>query len=196
MHSMRSVSWLPTTRNTSLAINKPFMMRFLPHCVSSWSLLQEEIFWNRTRHISKNEPNTKKMRYGRLWLIWRLVWSRYTIEKYCIGIWNVPMFLSLLMESSSWEISMCLKYSKKIWLWLRQELLTMQVLKYGRTSPTDWKAICGLWDVSCTKWQPWDLHLWHLTFKLFIKRFVLVSSKEYRCSIQVSWQTWYLLSWK
>lgn len=193
---MRSVYWLPTTRNTSLAINKLFMMKILPRYVSSWSLPQEEIFWNRTRYTSKKEPNTKKIRYGRLWLIWQLAWSRYTIEKYCIGIWNVPMFLSLLMESSSWEISTYPKYSKKIWLWLRQELLTMQVLRSGKTSLTDWRVICGLWDVSYTKWQRWDLRSWHLIFKLFTKRFVLESSKEYLCSIQASWLTWYHLSWK
>ena len=78
-------------------------------------------------------------------------------------------------DKQNLEIWMFLKLQKMGFCTPKQELLIMQVLRYGKMSLTTPNQIFGLWDASFMKWLHFSHHLKLRIWKVYLNLLPLVS---------------------
>lgn len=128
---------------------------------------------------SKNRIKSKK--YGRCFIKSVLDFMSYINWKSFTETSSQQTYLSRKIERRSWVTWMCPKLA--IYVWLKRVLLTMPVLRCGKTFLMITSLIFGLWVAFSTKWSRLLLHSKEWTWKIFIKALLWVHLSQCRLHI-------------
>jgi len=123
-------------------------------CALSWSMVMAEISFKKSLSLNRVNNSLRKDTFGKLWFRLLKVWTHCIDWIFCIEILKVRTFFCLTKmdnKTLSLEIWMYLKWLNKNFCILKLELLTMQVLKFGKTILTIHKVMYGLWAAWFTK---------------------------------------------
>ena len=138
-----------------------------------WSSKMMKMSTKKFSSIKKSDRISQKTRSGRFLFRSRGALTLCTRSTYFTEIWSVLMsfYLRKLMRSS--VISMCPKLRSKVFSTLKLELLTMLLLKFGKTNHTTTRVIYGRSGALFTKWQRSsrlsELRTWMASINLCLK---------------------------